>query len=667
MTIATKNNNALSKGYQLLQQYRIQSILGDGEFDITYLAQDIELNIEVAIKEYFPQILVVRESGDYVQPKSQPDEKNFAWGLERFIQEGQTLATFAHPNIVRVLRYFKANHTAYIIMEHERGQTLLNFLKNRGTITENFIMTLLPPLLSGLQAIHEAGFLHHDINPKSIYLRDKDHTPILLDFGATRHALGDLFRNCQTVVTNGYAPFEQYQIKGPQGPWTDIYALGAVLYRVVSGKIPVNVLDRINAIKRRKENDPLVSARKASNNKYSKRLLKCIDWALQIAEEDRPQTVSLWATALLHRYQKQLKLIKLPKFSPPSNKQKNWLVLAGVILVIGLNIGYIFYSEQRLTQLQRQQTDKLQQTAAVTLQQSFAKIQQQLENTRQLNLTQQQQLIQLQSEHTRLQQNLNLTHKELEHSQKFIKKAKQPGNIVIDYLQNGGYGPEMVWLPAGQFLMGDIQNDGSRNEQPIHWVSLARFAIGRYEVTFAEYDNFAEATGRKKPADNGWGRGKRPVINVSWYDAIAYAQWLSQQTGQQYRLPTEAEWEYAARAFTKTRYWWGNEMSFNIAHCENCGSEWGKKTAPVGSFTANPFGLHDMAGNVREWTCSKYEEKYDGKEQHCLSRQNSDSYRVKRGGSWNNLPKHIRVSSRNGSHPQSRYINVGFRLVKEDL
>ncbi|RKZ71468.1 MAG: hypothetical protein DRR19_32565, partial [Candidatus Parabeggiatoa sp. nov. 1] len=236
-----------------------------------------------------------------------------------------------------------------------------------------------------------------------------------------------------------------------------------------------------------------------------------------------------------------------------------------------------------------------------------------------------------------------------------------PGKIFRDYLQDGSLGPEMVWLPAERFQMGDIQNSGEADEKPVHWVSVNRFAMGRYEITFAEYDHFAEATNRKKPKDNGWGRGKRPVINVSWFDAIAYLGWLSQQTGQTYRLPTEAEREYAARAGTKTNYWWGDKIGSNLANCKGCGSQWdNKQTAPVGSFAPNPFGLHDTAGNVYEWTCSEYENQYSGKEQRCVK---NASRLVLRGGSWNAVVLWARSAFRNRDKPVNGDNNVGFRLV----
>ena len=239
---------------------------------------------------------------------------------------------------------------------------------------------------------------------------------------------------------------------------------------------------------------------------------------------------------------------------------------------------------------------------------------------------------------------------------------EEANNIIQDRLQDGSLGPEMVVIPAGQFLMGDIQGTGIENEQPVHEVSVESFAIGRYTITFAEYDSFVEATGREKPDDEGWGRDNRPVINVSWEDAIAYTEWLSQQTGQQYRLPTEAQWEYAARAGTETDYWWGNELGINKANCRNSGSQFsGKQTAPVGSFLPNLFGLYDTVGSVWEWTCSAYEPTYSGREQRCLSKDYVGQ-KVFRGGSWDSKPRAARVSFRFDWRFQRNL--VGFRVVR---
>lgn len=296
MTDIQDNRNALPTGYRL-NDYQIQKVLGDGGFGITYLANDTQLNAPVAIKEYLPNEIAVREGNSTVQPKSQKDTENFAWGLERFLEEAHILAQFKHPNIVRVLRFFQANNTAYIVMEYEQGQSLANLIKDGETATENEITRILPPLLDGLAVVHNAGYLHRDIKPANIYLRTADNSPVLIDFGAARYEVGSRSRSVTTLVTPGYTPFEQ--TKGnQQGTWTDIYAFGGVLYRLISGKIPAESPERIGAIMRRKP-DPLTPAVEIGHGRYSQQLLEAIDWALQINENDRPQTVQTWRDKLL--------------------------------------------------------------------------------------------------------------------------------------------------------------------------------------------------------------------------------------------------------------------------------------------------------------------------------------------------------------------------------
>jgi formylglycine-generating enzyme required for sulfatase activity len=233
-----------------------------------------------------------------------------------------------------------------------------------------------------------------------------------------------------------------------------------------------------------------------------------------------------------------------------------------------------------------------------------------------------------------------------------LSLQEKQGKTFRDTLKDGSEGPEMVWIPAGKFNMGSDQYD---DEQPIHEVSVDKFAMGIYPVTFAEYDYFCEATNRGKPKDEGWGRDNRPVIYVSWHDAVAYTEWLSQQTEQQYRLPTEAEWEYAARAGTETDYWWGNDIDNTKANYD------GKRTSPVGDYDANQFGLYDTAGNVWEWICSEYNKSYNGQEKQCATKASSV---VLRGGSWSNKPRDVRSASRSWFVPTSRNELYGFRLVR---
>jgi formylglycine-generating enzyme required for sulfatase activity len=243
-------------------------------------------------------------------------------------------------------------------------------------------------------------------------------------------------------------------------------------------------------------------------------------------------------------------------------------------------------------------------------------------------------------------------------------------DYFMDSLKSGGDGPEMILIPPGSFIMGDLQGKGFGDERPLHEVNIAGIAVGRYEVTFEEYDRFCEATERKKPGDAGWRRGKRPVTHVSWVDALVYTKWLSEQTGYIYRLPTEAEWEYFARSGTDTNYCWGNEIGKANASCDGCGARWGldaeKSTAPVGSFKPNPFGIYDTVGNVWEWTCSVYTDTYDGKETKRLDKIiTGGEVVVLRGGAWDEEPEKCRVSHRKVGYPGERSKYIGFRVVRE--
>lgn len=250
-----------------------------------------------------------------------------------------------------------------------------------------------------------------------------------------------------------------------------------------------------------------------------------------------------------------------------------------------------------------------------------------------------------------------------------LRAANRPvDNLVLfqDELKDGGYGPQMVVIPAGRFLMGDLHGNGDDNERPVHQVVIDKsFALARQEVTFAEYDRFASATGRPLPDDEGWGRGNRPVINVSWNDAHAYTLWLAEQTGQPYRLPTEAEWEYSARAGTETIYWWGDLPGDGYAVCDGCDRRWGgRQTAPVGSTRPNPWGLYDLNGNVDEWVLDCYQPDYTNAPADGSATQTSDcSHRVMRGGSWFDIPRVVRPASRYRHPATSSRNSWGFRVA----
>ena len=229
--------------------------------------------------------------------------------------------------------------------------------------------------------------------------------------------------------------------------------------------------------------------------------------------------------------------------------------------------------------------------------------------------------------------------------------------------------PELVVVPAGRFRMGCVSGrDCDDDERPVHEVEVRSFALGQYEVTFEEYDRFAQATGRRRPADRGWGRGARPVINVSWEDATAYAAWLSAEAGKEYRLPSESEWEYAARAGTTTRYSWGDDIGRSRANCEGCRGRWDdeNRTSPAGSFATNPWGLHDMHGNVWEWVEDCWHENYAGalRDGSAWTTGGNCSRRVLRGGSWNSLPRSLRSANRLRLDAEDRGSLNGFRVAR---
>lgn len=260
-----------------------------------------------------------------------------------------------------------------------------------------------------------------------------------------------------------------------------------------------------------------------------------------------------------------------------------------------------------------------------------------------------------------------------EHTAEFVSRPAFDGASANrrfrDRLRSGGVGPELVELPAAAFRRGDVSGDGDSDEQPVRHVTLARpFAIGRNLVSFADYDLFCERTARPKPEYDGEGRAHRPVVSVSWYDATAYAQWLSEQTGHRYRLPTNSEWEYAARGGRETRYPWGDELGEDGAVCAGCGSMWDSRaTAPVGSFPPNNFGLYDMAGNVWQWVADCWDVDYwaapsDG------SAYTVGAYcdkKIIRGGSWSYPAREVRVANRWRDFTVRTSDDTGFRLVRE--
>jgi len=354
----TDHLNALPGGYRF-EEYEIVRLLGSGGFGLTYLGYDHNLDKPVAIKEYLPNDMAVRGQDSTVLPKSTADKEDFDWGLDRFLMEARTLARFDNPHLIKVFRFFRAHGTGYIVMEYAEGETFSEYLTRHGTIGEDKLKAILLPLLSGLEEVHKADFLHRDIKPGNIMIREGG-SPVLIDFGAARQAVGAKSRSVTSIVTPGYAPIEQYDTKGNQGPWTDIYALGAVAYKALTGNAPDDATGRVRR-------DPMIPAVRAAKAKGSAAFLAAIDAALEVDEPDRPQSVAAWRKSLLAEVAEapapkpkpkpKPAKPKQPKAAAPTPKPKkakskgSFKSVAAMMLLFALSVGAFVYSGDLKEQL----------------------------------------------------------------------------------------------------------------------------------------------------------------------------------------------------------------------------------------------------------------------------------------------------------------------------
>ncbi len=287
-----QSNTPLPNGYQLLN-YRIDKQLSRGGFSLVYRAYD-EHNKLVAIKEYLPSALALRADGQTVQASSEENLVVFRYGMRCFFEEGRALARIVHPNVVRVLNFFRANETVYMVMQYEAGRTLQEQIQShKHTISENFIRHVFGHLLNGLREVHTHKLLHLDIKPANIYLR-ADGSPVLLDFGSARQTLTHDSPKLSPMYTPGFAPPEQYQSMDLLGPWSDIYSVGASIFSCFAGVAP-------QAADARMYEDKQESAKNIWHGQYSEELLEIIDWCLRLDQQERPPSVFVLQKALLQK------------------------------------------------------------------------------------------------------------------------------------------------------------------------------------------------------------------------------------------------------------------------------------------------------------------------------------------------------------------------------
>jgi len=339
-----QNQHSLQNGSKL-NHYKIIRVLGVGGFGITYLAEDLQLGMKVVIKEYFPNEFAIRKHDSTIIAKTSSGEA-FSKGLQRFKEEAKTLARFSHPSIVKILGYFEANQTGYFVMEYEEGIDLAQYLKQKGTrLSQEEILSIIMPILEGLKEVHAHNYLHRDIKPGNILLRDK-RGPVLIDFGASKLALGEASKSITSMLTEGYAPLEQYSTNvKQQGPFTDLYAVGAVIYKMITGEVPPSAQTRSYDLLQ-DGHDPFKPLLSLKLSGYDHDFLQAVDRALEIKAKNRPQTVQDFQADIVGEL---IIESKKKKIVPEKSSNKSMAVMVTALVLIAFVAGYFYLNNKQLT------------------------------------------------------------------------------------------------------------------------------------------------------------------------------------------------------------------------------------------------------------------------------------------------------------------------------
>jgi serine/threonine protein kinase/formylglycine-generating enzyme required for sulfatase activity len=680
MIAGEQHRLALPAGYQL-GKYRLREVLGSGGFGITYLAEDSSLKRRVAIKELLPNDIATRLDGTTVVAKTKSEEDNLSWARERFVDEGRALAACEHPNVVHVYEMVEANGTAYMVTKFEEGRSMARWLSDLGRApTESELRGILLPLLSGLEKVHQAGFLHRDIKPENIYLTT-DGRPVLLDFGSARQAVSDRSMAMTSIVTSGYAPFEQYHEDGKQGAWSDIYAFAAVMYRGITGKKPPEAT-------RRMKDDPCVKLAKEYAGKYSAPFLSAIDKGLSVEATKRPQSVAAWremigqAPAEQHRkrdrddeqlapwWKKHIEILGFRINNPPVA-----IGAAAVALAVVAFAGWKVLQPPTPPQPDPRKDDKL---AVVTPKPEPSPAP--------------------------------------PAPGPITPRAVTPGPIVRNVTPVPVITPAtpepIVVKPAGE--NGPKAGEKWQNSLGMNFVPLPgrRAHIGATAARVRDFEAFVKETGYDatmgvlsftpsgwKPMGATWQNPgfhqtpDHPVAGVCAYDAAAFCQWLTakeQRAGLidktlAYRLPTDAEWSDAMGS--PGTYAWGEswpppagfgnfaseeaKVTMGVANANMISNyrDGFAATSPVGTFPANAAGIFDLGGNVLEWCDTAYAKELNSpeirrKDTSLNKDNNGKGLLVLRGSTCFKSTREImRVERRVGERPVIRSLANGFRVV----
>jgi eukaryotic-like serine/threonine-protein kinase len=673
--------------------YRIDYPLGQGGFGMTYRGFDLNLERPVAIKEFYPQEYVQREgtTGRLTVPTSEADLYQ-RW-LQRFEREGRILARLTHPGIVRVFSLFKERDTAYLVMELLRGGTLSDELKTQPEqcFSESRVVEIMEALVAALDTVHQEGVYHLDLKPDNVMVTG-DGRIVLVDFGSARQdlsAMSSSRKSSTMAFTPDYAPPELLSGKSV-GAESDLFQLGMMLHEMLTGSLPPVVLSRL-------------SQEQWSPPSLDEPWRTMLTQALHLERANRPAKVKQW-------WQTQVNWGEDPQELEAQERQ-----------------------QEAERQLRREAEERAAEQQAAE-ERNRRQAQEQAKKEAEQREQQAREAERIRAEAAKLNPpekvvptpvvtpfgpkpagQLNrrglllagLGATGLGGAWLVSQIIRQPWGLqalspapfaspssfsfevvtvnetgqVVSREQNqaryftedlgGGISLEMIAIPAGEFMMGSPAGELERlnDEGPQRRVKIAEFSMGRFVVTQAQWQAVMGNNPSRFKGEN------HPVEQVSWNDAQAFCKKLSQQTGRTYRLPSEAEWEYACRAGTNTPFHCGPTITPELANYDGTyayGSgpkgQYRNQTTPVGSFASNGFCLHDMHGNVWEWCLDHWHESYSGAPTDGSAwvewvESNNSLTKVLRGGSWYDVPRNCRSADRYGDSPENRYGISGFRLV----
>jgi formylglycine-generating enzyme required for sulfatase activity/predicted Ser/Thr protein kinase len=642
-------------------RFLIQSRLGNGGFGVAYLAEDRKERRQVVIK---------------ILNQHQQNQANFAEQQEKFMNEAMKLKGFAHPNIVKVYEVILVDGLWGMVMEYIDGQELADYVEEKGKLTESQALKYIKQVGEALIYIHEKGFLHRDIKPHNIMLRAGSQQAVLIDFGLAREYIDGKTLSMTNFHTPAYAPIEQYDRHGHFGAYTDIYALAATLYHLVTGEPPIfPAKGRLEAQNQGESVDHVLWDKipKGITNRTKQGIIQ----GMAVLPKERPQTmgdlfqilglgaqpVIILPNPPLVTFQPKppitpprtfqdkvraqpldtlVKPVPEKRTSPNPSTRRNfikWLGFGGIGAVSFLALSQI--GKKPLDTPPRvlypfKPVDKNPTPPPVAEAPKLTKIQ--------------------------------FTSIKLNDKGVIIAKPVASAQIYKEALGNG-VDLKMVKIPGGKFMMGSPESEKSRvtNESPQHQVTVTEFYLAQTLVTQAQY----QAIVGKNPS-YFIGNGKLPVEQVSWTDAVEFCEKLSRKTSRTYRLPSEAEWEYACRAGSKTLYTFGETINPSVVNYDG-NAPYGEaekglfrqQTTPVASFPPNLFGLYDMHGNLWEWCLDEWNDNYNGAPTDGGARGNiiSREERLLRGGSWLDFAENCRSANRFDYAASDRRPHLGFRVV----